>query len=550
VVCSGIYSELTFAGHAVKIVEEIGKTQKEVDLLKKEPEKNKNEIRALTHYIGALNIVLKQPPLGGCEIPLEDKTIRSKYGKQLRGVFRYAGETFSAEIPIKSLYDLVTYIETNKESWRKKNTRSPPSFQLETGTGDQIEVRFEVRGSKDGHIYLDFGRGYLGNGATKVFTGMTLYKNWTNVAKGVLKGELKSSPEAQRRFQKEATFLKKISAPGSAKNIGLPDTYHIGKGVIVQQMYDGNLSTLLFEMDDPDFTSEKRVQALFQLSQGLATFHGWGFQHRDIKLENILWRKYLDDAGVVQFEFAYADFDLSEDVRAKLAKSKNAGTQLRKGKGSPGYAAPEVFQREWVGLTEHDKLVNALKEDVFSQGVVAAILMKLDGRELPWDMGESFDFEDFKTDLDQLHRDTSDKRFYEALPMLIAASLRKDPHLRITSQQFKDGLDYILQQRQQSSHAVAAREEILSSNRAVVDLESREVEANLLGKPPGTYSLFPIKALDGPGYKVGLAYVDPVFPKHKPKFKELDIDLRSSSQLENEIGFLKGIGVLSKPFEQ
>ncbi|KAF5325403.1 hypothetical protein D9619_009671 [Psilocybe cf. subviscida] len=82
--------------------------------------------------------------------------------------------------------------------------------------------------------------------------------------------------------------------------------------------------------------------------------HESGIVHRDLKPENLLFRTQAEDADIM-----IADFGLSRIM------DENKHTQLTEICGTPGYMAPEIFQK-----TGHGKPV-----DVWAMGVITYFLL-------------------------------------------------------------------------------------------------------------------------------------------------------------------------------
>lgn len=84
---------------------------------------------------------------------------------------------------------------------------------------------------------------------------------------------------------------------------------------------------------------------------GLHYMHSKGFAHRDIKPENIILSE--------DFTIKIADFGFS-----CLLKGKNNKGILHTKLGTPGYMAPEIRDRKYVGT----------KVDIFAAGVILFIM--------------------------------------------------------------------------------------------------------------------------------------------------------------------------------
>jgi len=132
------------------------------------------------------------------------------------------------------------------------------------------------------------------------------------------------------RFAREIRFLAEHPHPALPRYLGSGET-------------DGAPWLFLEELAPaPLPTSDRRVaRFLLALCRGVAHLHALGFVHRDIKPDNVLFRK--DGAPVL------IDLGLVKDVRGGTPAARGAapvppGISLS-GVGTPGWSAPEQFDR-------------------------------------------------------------------------------------------------------------------------------------------------------------------------------------------------------------
>ena len=132
------------------------------------------------------------------------------------------------------------------------------------------------------------------------------------------------------RFAREIRFLAEHPHPALPRYLGSGET-------------DGAPWLFLEELAPaPLPTSDRRVaRFLLALGRGVAHLHTLGFVHRDIKPDNVLFRK--DGAPVL------IDLGLVKDVRGGTPAARGAapvppGISLS-GVGTPGWSAPEQFDR-------------------------------------------------------------------------------------------------------------------------------------------------------------------------------------------------------------
>jgi serine/threonine protein kinase len=121
-------------------------------------------------------------------------------------------------------------------------------------------------------------------------------------------------------------------------------------------------------------TTQEHLHLLFQLSCGLTDIHGQGLIHRDIKPKNIK----IDDEGIVKI----FDFDLT-----RLVDDANTSGF----RGTPGYAAPELFVAGPVSFT---KAVDAYAFGATAlfcvSGTVPPELLEIPPDPEAWRNGHSF----------------------------------------------------------------------------------------------------------------------------------------------------------------
>ena len=106
------------------------------------------------------------------------------------------------------------------------------------------------------------------------------------------------------------------------------------------------------------FTESTSKHILKQVLEALEYVHASGFVHRDIKAENILVNRSIQDNGVEKYHVKLADFGLSYQLSSDAEK-------LHTVCGSAGYLSPEIVCGRTYGKSA----------DIWSAGVLAYILL-------------------------------------------------------------------------------------------------------------------------------------------------------------------------------
>lgn len=133
-------------------------------------------------------------------------------------------------------------------------------------------------------------------------------------------------------------LLKELSALLQMRSKHVVQVYDIVPGAhdsigIVEEFVEGDD---LWDSPFPRQSNENYLKTLWQIAAGIADIHKAGVIHRDIKPNNMK----LDAEGIVKI----FDFGLAKD---EGGKSKTKGF-----KGTPGFAAPELFGDSTVAFTQ------------------------------------------------------------------------------------------------------------------------------------------------------------------------------------------------------
>ncbi|MEM7248593.1 MAG: serine/threonine-protein kinase, partial [Acidobacteriota bacterium] len=189
------------------------------------------------------------------------------------------------------------------------------------------------------------------------------------IAVKVLRNGL-ASPEARRRFQREAEVLGRLRHPGIAMlhEAGIDDTHsRYGAPWFSMELVEGRPITLHVQ-DQEDITKEGKLELLTQLCSAVAHAHHEGVVHRDLKPDNIL----VDRQGQVRV----LDFGIARTADA-IGEGQTSLTRTGDVIGTLAYMSPE----QALGRPD---LIDG-RSDVYSIGVIAFEL--LTGR-LPHDLDE------------------------------------------------------------------------------------------------------------------------------------------------------------------
>jgi len=106
-----------------------------------------------------------------------------------------------------------------------------------------------------------------------------------------------------------------------------------------------------FKTKQNQLTETQIYEIFIQILKGLMHLHNQGIFHRDLKPDNILFSRHLDDSTI-----KITDFSLAEYI--------NPQKKLNIGCGTPGFIAPEILNGE-----NYDE-----KADIYSLGCILYLL--------------------------------------------------------------------------------------------------------------------------------------------------------------------------------
>lgn len=104
--------------------------------------------------------------------------------------------------------------------------------------------------------------------------------------------------------------------------------------IVMELLEGGNLLTSITNTETQNFNEFQAMKVVKSLTEAVVFCHGMGVVHRDIKLENMLLTKGVNDKS---FQIKLCDFGLSK----YLAK----GDSARECCGTLTYCAPEILKK-------------------------------------------------------------------------------------------------------------------------------------------------------------------------------------------------------------
>jgi serine/threonine protein kinase len=467
------------------------------------------------------------------------------------------------KIPPLSTFELLEYIQNNKERWRASNDTPLKNTPYAAFISSNKKTTAEISLDAHSNIYISLRDMTLGVGENKIVKKRILYKNWSNVA--FITPRLIATTKMLDDFKKEAKILNEIKELPSEKRRGLVETLFTSNREIVQIAYDNNLSTAIYgekrhnseELITPGipFTYEERVDGVSQITDGLEQIHAMKIIHSDLKLDNILYRLVNLLNETTKKEFVIADFNLAFSPE-ELIENNQPRPQI----GNLLYSAPEIGT--WPGDTPEEQKDLAYRADVFSLALMSYELIHSKQHSSVARCSSQLNYLNYldcrARILQSIRLSDSSNKNYNSQDHLYLRALHTDPKKRLSLQQFQTGVNW-LKKKESDQYTTLSRDNILSqlAELNIQDVSENNAREALSQQPPGNYMLIPLlrkfltfelilDTTKSDLYRAGLAYVD---QDGVVVVKDLDVNPGDAIQVSNELNFLKSIGTITQPMD-
>ena len=417
-----------------KITDEIQKVTQQIQELKVGNQKHK-ELEVQENYLELLHSFQARAI----------SEIESEWTDAYRTVFRKLTYLISSEIQPQSLYDLVSvqFQPTAERLSQAKLKGDEPSFPVhwvENSTSAQptsFEIRFHNREKK-----LASQRIELGTWKTSII--------------------LAPNFEHPHYFQTEFNILSILSSILSEEEkTGFVRNMSIKPTEIIQTAYTEDCFTSYMKGRWMLLPFEKKIELYFQAVRAVVALHRREIAHGDLKLENLLVPS--DEVTGLPTELVVADFDTTFYPRDEIKQNKKEYFR-----GTLGYTAPSELEstidnrfEKWKGRDLNEKVENALKNDVFSLGVIGQFLL-LDrvplwlNSDLYFKLSEIKDYRSYlrlfrvelqtfiHTAIETSHQPTEPNlKFKSILKSILDAAMTDDPQQRVTSSELLRQLEEV-----------------------------------------------------------------------------------------------------------
>jgi serine/threonine protein kinase len=237
------------------------------------------------------------------------------------------------------------------------------------------------------------------------------------VAVKVLHSKLTSRTDLVTRFHREASAMRHLSHPNTAKVLMYGEEETDGLLYIVMEYLEGrNLNQLV--RAEGAIPVERAVPMLVQACHALQEAHDKGIVHRDLKPENI----FLCNQGGIRDFVKVLDFGLAKVTDREMQPGQGQLTQEGMVFGTPEFMSPEQAQGEKLDA----------KSDIYS---LAVILYETLTGKLPFEAKNSMEYIQLhvqKTPI-PLSKRIAGKTFPPALDAVISKALEKDRNKRYAS---------------------------------------------------------------------------------------------------------------------
>lgn len=423
----------------------------------------------------------------------------------------------SLELSTQESFALVKHVDSNGSS--------PDITPFTSAKGTEIEFYLD----REEQIFMDLGLPSLGKGSHKDADTVVHFRTWNRFAKLTLR-DLRMLD----KWKNEVAFCSSIEQLAKPEREGLIHTYSVSQDglSLFQEWFPGDLLSFF---DEYGVGMLHLLEILRQLSHGLSTLHNvLGIIHEDIKPENVLAK--IDDSG--RIKAVYMDFGFSE------RKDPNSTHQTSGLNGTLEYMAPEIYQERISG-----------KVDVFAQGAMTHELLY--GGSTPWEncgRPAVINSESGKETIanfvlcqqrelrDFLSSNKTRKR-YTTIDHLIIRSIHPDPEKRITSEQFYNGIVYLLEKETRAARNPQYRVKNFNPSRGdLYKTGKAELDIKLGDYRNGSYAVCPT---NGDGNSAFYLIWKDWDGEMQIKILDIPQSQTARAELDNEIAFLKRLGTLT-----
>ena len=306
--------------------------------------------------------------------------------------------------------------------------QSPASFENQNPTQSGFELADSFKNVDTSILPIEFGNYQLlevvgQGGAGIVFRAKPIpnhkpAEGFEVVAVKLIRAEIMASPQAVKRFEKEARLQAEVDSPYVTRCLEFGREQ--GTYFIVSEFVDGaGLNEVVNQLSSlPDSQS---LRVIADVLKALTAMHLSGVIHRDIKPGNIIAKFHQCKKGTEPFSFdnfeiaKLTDFGLARHIEQSESLAMTRQKTLL---GTPLYMAPEQHFES--------RAVDA-RADIYSVGVT--LYQMLSGR-LPFESSEIME-------LAEMHRVERPKPLTlirqgtsEAVNNVVLKALEKDPNLR------------------------------------------------------------------------------------------------------------------------
>jgi serine/threonine protein kinase len=167
-----------------------------------------------------------------------------------------------------------------------------------------------------------------------------------------------------RNFVREVVILSSLNHPNIVKLKDIASSSAGSRGYMILEKMEGDLTKLLADSTGRELLKTSLKSVFHQILSGLAALHWYGYSHRDVKTENILYNYSKHNSG--QLKVKIADFGMARNMETDEE-------YFSKDVCSPIFRSPEI----WKSLNQcseniipKDRRMYDTKVDIYSAGIV------------------------------------------------------------------------------------------------------------------------------------------------------------------------------------